>query len=580
MDEQLKVRPMKRLMMFAKPHKQGYILSTVLAVLGVFSGIMPYYAVAHIVLMLIGGQPNLGDYVTWGAVAVVGYAAKGILMNVSTTYSHKATFAVMSEVRCLLADKLVRLPLGYVTDNPSGILKTIMVERIDGIEVPLAHAIPEMTANLLVPLVILFYIAILDWRMALVSLVTIPLGALCYLGMMKGYDEKYAQMTESAKYMSDTTVEYINGIEVIKTFNQSTKSYQKFSDSIQQNTQFMLEWVRATLGYSSLMSSIWPAVLVGLLPFGGFLYLEEQLSVGDFTMIIILALGMIDPLIGAVNLTDDISKIRTIVGDIGSILDEPELVRPEKTCLIPSYDIELCDVWFGYGKESVLKGINLKIRQGAVTALVGPSGGGKSTIAKLIASLWNVTGGQITIGGVDVRRIPMEQLMDHITYVAQDNYLFDESIRDNIRMGNTQASNQDVEAAAKASGCHEFIINLEHGYDTIAGGAGGKLSGGERQRIAIARAMLKNTEIVILDEATSFTDPENEAVVQGAVARLIQGKTLIVIAHRLSTVIDSDQIVVIDKGEIVSVGTHHQLLEECSLYKKMWEAHESAKDAL
>ena len=241
-------------------------------------------------------------------------------------------------------------------------------------------------------------------------------------------------------------------------------------------------------------------------------------------------------------------------------------------------DIELRDVRFTYKDQEVLHGINMRIRQGEVAAIVGPSGSGKSTIARLIDSLWDVDSGSITYGGVDIRKLPLDYYMGNIAYVAQDNYLFDLTIKENIRLGRVGASDEDVYNAAKATGCHEFILGLENGYDTVVGGAGGHLSGGERQRICIARAMLKDAPVVILDEATAYTDPENEALVQAGVAKLVKGRTLIVIAHRLSTIVDADKIFVINDGKVEAVGTQDELLAHCDLYKKMWEAHSMAKD--
>ncbi len=543
-------------------------------------GLAPYFAVAQMIIKLIAGGRELSFYLTWCGVAAAGFVLKAVCMNVSTTFSHRATFAVISEVRFRLTSKLTRVPLGYLLDTPSGRLKTTIVERTDGLEAPLAHVLPEMTSNLLAPLGIIIYISTLDWRMALVSLLTIPIGLLCYMAMMKDYAEKYGAMTRAGKHMSATTVEYINGIEVIKAFNQSAASYAKFTDAVRKNVGFVLEWMRATQGYSAVMLSVWPAVLIGVLPLGCVFYMNGSLSAPDFITIMILSLGIMGPLIAAIFFTDDIAKIGVTVGDIGTILDTTDLQRPAEKKKLNGWEIELKNVTFAYRDEQILKGVNLKIEAGSVTALVGPSGGGKSTIAKLIAFLWDVDGGSITLGGADIRDIPTEQLTDSIAYVSQDNYLFDETVRNNIRMGKPGTADAEVEAVAKASGCHEFIMKLEHGYETIAGGAGGHLSGGERQRIAIARAMLKDAPVVILDEATSYTDPENEAVIQEAVAKLVAGKTLIVIAHRLSTVADSDKIVVVDQGRVADEGRRQELLARCDLYRSMWQAHMEAKDAV
>jgi len=569
-----------RLMDFAGPHKAAYTASVITAVIGVAAGLVPYFATAQMIIALIDGQRDISYYLGWCGWAAIGFVTKIIGMNLSTTFSHKATFAVISEVRHRLAAKLSNVPMGYVLDTPSGKFKTTMVERVDGIETPLAHVIPEMTSNMLIPIGIIIYLFTLDWRMALVSLITIPIGFVAYMGMMKDYAVKYEASTNAGKHMSATVVEYINGIEVIKAFNQSANSYARFTDAVHKNTQFTLDWMRATQIYSAIAQNVWPAVLVGVLPVGCLFYINGSLSGPTFITIIILSLGIVGPIISAMMFTDDIAKIGTVVGDIGRILDEPDMVRPDKRARLASTDIQLEDVTFSYKDEKVLNGVSMRVESGNVTALVGPSGSGKSTIAKLIASLWDINGGDIKIGGVSIKEIPVDQLMETIAYVAQDNYLFNDTIRNNIRMGKPGATDAEVEAVAKASGCHEFICNLEKGYETIAGGAGGHLSGGERQRIAIARAMLKDAPIVILDEATAYTDPENEALIQAAVSLLIADKTLIVIAHRLSTITDSDKIVVVKNGKVDAEGTHEELLKKSSLYKNMWEKHIGVKDDL
>ena len=578
MEQRKKPSTWARLMEFAKSHKGGYIASVLLAILGVAAGLVPYFAVAQMIIALLGGETALSYYGLWCGVAAVSFLLKTVFANISTTLSHKSTFAVISEVRYKLTSKLTRVPMGYLLDTPSGKLKTIMVEKVDSIEPTLAHVLPEMTSNLLVPLGIIIYLFTLDWRMALVSLITLPIGFLCFMKMMSGYAEKFEYYTNAGKHMSATTVEYVNGIEVIKAFSQSAASYGKFTDAVKKNTGAALDWMNEVQLYYAMALGIWPAVLVGVLPIGCVFFMNGTLSAAAFIMVMILSLGIIAPLLAAMTYVDDLAKIGMIVGDIGAILDEPELDRPTAKQTLKGTDLTLKNVTFAYKDEQVLHGIDLQIDAGTVTAFVGPSGGGKSTIAKLIASLWDVGGGSITIGGVNVKNIPLEQLMDTIAYVSQDNYLFDDTVRNNIRMGNPKATDAQVEAAAKSSGCHDFIMKLEHGYETVAGGAGGHLSGGERQRIAIARAMLKNARIVILDEATAYTDPENEAVIQEAVGKLVQGKTLIVIAHRLSTITNSDKIVVVENGRVLAEGTHEALLETCGLYRGMWQSHIDAKD--
>lgn len=561
------------LMTFIRPHRSGFALSVVLAIISVASGLVPYFAVAEIVNLLISGEMDFSVYLQWGLIGLIAYFARSVFHGLSTRSSHEATFRVLSEMRRTIAEKLTRVPMGYLTATPSGRLKTTMVERIEQMEVPLAHIIPEMTANLLVPVALVVYLFVLDWRMALASLATIPLGMLCYMAQMKEYPKKYAAVMQANKHMNATTVEYVGGIEVIKAFNQSAASYEKFTDAVRQNTWLMLEWMKSTQGYSALMMTLWPAVLIAVLPVGCLLYQNGSLSASDFITIAILSLGIIGPLVAAIFLTDDFSKIATITGEIAAVLEEPELDRPKAQKKLEGHDISLQDVHFAYKDVQVLNGVSLDIKAGTRTALVGPSGSGKSTIAKLIASYWDVSSGRITIGGIDVKTLPPEQVMDLIGYVSQDNFLFNVSVRENIRMGRPEATDEDVEAVAKAAGCHDFIMSLAHGYDTIVGGAGGHLSGGERQRVAIARAMMKNAPIVILDEATSYTDPENEAILQESIGRLTRGKTLIVIAHRLSTITEADQIAVVDDGRIVAVGKHAELVQCCPLYAQMWAAH-------
>lgn len=561
------------LMTFIRPHRSGFALSVVLAIISVASGLVPYFAVAEIVNLLISGEMDFSVYLQWGLIGLIAYFARSVFHGLSTRCSHEATFRVLSEMRRTIAEKLTRVPMGYLTATPSGRLKTTMVERIEQMEVPLAHIIPEMTANLLVPVALVVYLFVLDWRMALASLATIPLGMLCYMAQMKEYPKKYAAVMQANKHMNATTVEYVGGIEVIKAFNQSAASYEKFTDAVRQNTRLMLDWMKSTQGYSALMMTLWPAVLIAVLPVGCLLYQNGSLSASDFITIAILSLGIIGPLVAAIFLTDDFSKIATITGEIAAVLEEPELDRPKAQKKLEGHDISLRDVHFAYKDVQVLNGVSLDIKAGMRTALVGPSGSGKSTIAKLIASYWDVSSGRITIGGIDVKTLPPEQVMDLIGYVSQDNFLFNVSVRENIRMGRPEATDEDVEAVAKAAGCHDFIMSLTHGYDTIVGGAGGHLSGGERQRVAIARAMMKNAPIVILNEATSYTDPENEAILQESIGRLTRGKTLIVIAHRLSTITEADQIAVVDDGRIVAVGKHAELVQCCPLYAQMWAAH-------
>ena len=564
---------------FAGEHKPIYAFSTAFAVAGVICSILPYFFVGDMVTKLIGGCKELDVYIKSIAVIALLWIGRCIFHSISTSFSHKATFTVLGNIRKRCCEKLSRVPLGYVLDTPSGSLKNIMVERVDTIETTMAHIIPEFTSNLLVPLGLLVYLFVLDWRMALASLVTIPIGLLCAGGMMKDYEVNYQNAIDKTKALNDTAVEYIGGIEVIKAFGKAQSSYEKFVVAAKEGADCYIEWMRSCNLYFNLALAVFPTTMLSILPIGGLLYKGGSLEADVFIQVIILSVGLIASLVSVMSYKDDIARLGTIIGEVTGIITQPELERPEKTKAQPkNYGITLENVTFGYHEKEVLHGINMQIEEGTVNAFVGPSGSGKSTIAKLIASLWDVKGGSIKIGGTDIREISSEDYNEMIAYVSQDNFLFDTTIMENIRIGRQGASDEDVIEAAKKCGCHEFIMQLENGYDTIVGGAGGHLSGGERQRISIARAMLKNAPIVILDEATAYTDPENEALIQNSVAKLVRGKTLIVIAHRLSTITDSDKIFVIENGNVNASGTHTELLKQNGLYADMWNAHISVKD--
>ena len=398
--------------------------------------------------------------------------------------------------------------------------------------------------------------------------------------MMVGYQESFQNTINKTKILNDTAVEYINGIEVIKAFGKAQSSYEKFEVAAKEGADCYVEWMRRCNVPFCIAMVVMPCTALATVPIGGFLFMKGSLSLSTLVMCLILSMGLVTPLITVMSYSDDIGKMGSILGEVTGVLSWEEQLRPiNDNKQIKDYSICLENVRFSYREKEVLHGVNLKIESGTVNALVGPSGSGKSTIAKLIASLWDVDSGSIKIGGVDISELSLKNYNRKIAYVSQDNYLFDNTIRENIRMGDLNATDKQVEQAAKDCGCHEFIMALPDGYDTIVGSAGGQLSGGERQRISIARAMLKNAPIIILDEATAYTDPENEALIQHSVAKLIKGKTLIVIAHRLSTIVDADQIFVIENGTVAETGTHNELLANGEIYSNMWRAHMSVKDS-
>lgn len=571
--------PIAVLLGLASDSKGKFIESVIFAIIGVVAGVVPYLVGAKIIVALMSGNADIKYYGRLCMIALLAYILKVAFANISTTISHSATYKTLKSIRLKMISKLSKMPMGTLLDTPSGQMKDTIVDRVEGLETTLAHLIPEMTANILIPLCLLVYLFVLDWRMALLTLVVFPFG-MCFVGVMgKTYPAKYQESVRINKHMNDTVVEYVNGIEVIKAFNQSSNSYKKYEDAVVDNASFFYNWMKSCQWPMSAYTAICPSTLLTVLPIGCIFYINGTLAAETFVTIMIISMSIIGPILAASNFVDSIAAMGTVVGLITDVLDGPELIRPEASAQMNGTDISLKNVTFQYNDEKkVLNGVDLEIPAGTVTALVGPSGSGKSTISKLIAGFWDVDGGEITIGGRNVKELSQSDIANAIAYVAQDNYLFDDTVRNNIRMGRSTATDQEVEDVAKAAGCDEFIRKLENGYDTVVGSAGGHLSGGERQRIAIARAMLRNAPIVILDEATAYTDPENEAVIQEAVSKLVQGKTLIVIAHRLSTIIDSDKIVVVKDGKIHSQGTHMELLGKSELYSQMWQAHIGAKD--
>ena len=564
---------------WAGQKRSAYVWSVVFAAGSVIFKVIPYFMIADVVKMFLDGNREFKAYLVKAVWIALSFILAELLHSISTALSHKATFTVLANIRKACCEKLARVPLGYVKDTSSGTFKNILVERIDSIETTLAHIVPEFTSNLLAPVIILIYFFLTDWRLALWSLVPVVVGFLSYFGMMLDYKPSFERTVQTTKDLNDAAVEYIDGIEVIKAFGKTESSYAKFTKAAMAYADSFISWMKRCSIFHALMMVVTPYTLLTVLPFGAHYVENETLTIPNFVMCIILSLGIVGPLITVGSYTDDLGKIGVIVGEVVGILEQPELKRPAESTAVPKDNsVTLTDVKFGYHDKEILHGVTMELKAGTVNAIVGPSGSGKSTIAKLIASLWDVNSGSIKIGGTDIKQLSLTDFNQKIAYVAQDNYLFNESVRENIRQGNPNATDEQVIEVTKKSGCYDFIMQLENGFDTIVGGAGGHLSGGERQRISIARAMLKDAPIVILDEATAYTDPENEAILQNSIAKLVAGKTLIVIAHRLSTVKDSDQIFVINEGNVAAHGTHEELLASCPLYKEMWNAHISAKD--
>lgn len=571
----------KILFSFAAPCKGKMALSVFCAILSVAGGFIPFWAVYEILLAFINQNVTLNGILIWCLVGAAGYLLRVACHGISTILAHISAYTILEGIRLKIADRLMKAPLGEVIGRRIGYLKNIIMDKVEDLEPPLAHMIPELTSNLLLPVAIFIWMLVIDWRMGLAVLIAPVLAMIPMFFLMRNYNSQYAAYMEANNHVNSIIIEYVEGIEVVKAFNQSTSSYEKFVNAVQSFKEFTLAWFKSTWKSMNLMMAIMPTTLLGVLPVGLLLVQNGSISPAELAMGIILSLSIVGPLMKATTFINEAKSMEYAVEAANELLNLPVLPDSGKIVSIPHNDIALKHVTFSYdGSEQneVLHDVNLELPEGSFTALVGPSGGGKSTIARLIARFWDVTGGNITIGGKNIKELSIRQLSELVSFVTQDNFLFNCSLKENIRLGNPNATDEEVYAAAKAACCDEFIVRLDKGYDTPAGDAGKRLSGGEKQRIAIARAILKNAPIVILDEATAFTDPQNEDKIQKSIMALSKGKTLLVIAHRLSTIQNADQIVVLKKGRIVDCGKQKELLKRCPLYADMWKAHIGAKN--
>ena len=599
MKEEKKEAPIGVLWGWGKPYHGKFIGSVILAVLGVACQMVPYFCVAHIVTMMLSGEQNFSRYVTAGIIALCGYFGKVLFSCLSTTISHTATYYTLRDLRENITAKLARVPMGTILDTPSGQYKTTIVDRVEGMESTFAHLIPEMTANVLVPLVIAVYLFLLDWRMALLSLVTLVVGLAVMSAGMKNYPVKWEGAVKAGKLMANAIVEYIGGIEVVKAFSQSAGSYKKYSDAVNYNANYYVDWMRENQKTMSAYNAILPSVLICVLPCGFAFWLSGSLELSTFLSIVIFSLGLIGPIIAAFTFTDDLAVLGTNVEEISQLLnagnmasllqmlaasmdtansidDTPAMDEKGADITPKSSEIVFNKVDFSYADRKILDQVSFTIPEKTTTAIVGPSGAGKTTMCNLIARFWDVNAGKITIGGTDVRDFKLDSLMKNISMVFQSVYLFADTIENNIKFGCPDATHEQVVEAAKKACCHNFISALPDGYDTVIGEGGGTLSGGEKQRIAIARAMLKDAPIIILDEATSSVDPENKDELQRAIEALTHDKTIIMIAHRLKTVRNADQILVLDNAHIIQRGTHAELIRQKGLYADFVSARQEA----
>ena len=566
---------------YAGGEKRRLAVSVVLSVLSVTLGLVPFVCMYRLLCLFADGTVTAAGIVTWCLLSLAAYAAKIALFTLSTGTSHAMAYTILEGLRLRLADRFLHAPLGNVENCSIGEIKSMMVDKIENLEPPLAHMIPEGAGHVVLPVVSILALLCIDWRLALASLVTFPLSFVCMGLTFKISGKNFEKFDQSSNYMNSTIVEYVEGIEVIKAFGRAGVSYEKYAKAITDFRTFVIKWLTSTFATMKLSFALFPSTLIGTLPVALALAAGGTITAPQAALAVMLSISMVGSLAKLEVFSENMRQVKFTVENLESFLEMPALPEPAARADITRTDVELQNVHFSYTgeeKDEVLHGVDLKLPAGSFTALVGPSGGGKSTVAKLIARFWDVSAGAVTIGGVNVKDMPLSQLSEYVSFVTQDNFLFRCSLLENIRLGDPSATDEQVRAAARAAQCEEFISKLPQGYDTPAGEAGKRLSGGEKQRIAIARMMLKNAPIVILDEATAFTDPENEDKIQRSIAALTKGKTLLVIAHRLSTIKNADNIVVLKNGRITAQGTQEQLLESCPLYRDMWQAHIGAKN--
>ena len=557
-----------------KKHIGQILSSVIIAVIGVFCSVVPYFALAKITQNIAISNTDLEFYIRPILLILGGLIGSVIFHEISTLISHNLAFRIIEDERKKLVRKINRLSMGEIEKRSSGEWTQFMVETLNKIEQPIAHVIPEVIANLIIPIALVVIIFIMDWRIGIANLITLPLGVLFSILMMGGYEEKSRNYQEAAKNMNTTAVEYIRGIQVIKAFNKSASSYGKFVDAVNSNRDSMLNWYLSVCFYMTAAMEVLPSTLLFVLPTSLYLYMNGSIEVGNLIMCVLLSYACYKPLIKAMSHMDTMANVRVVIDEIKNVMELPELERGNREENIRLYDINFENVCFAYNDEKkVFDNLSFSAKENKLTAIVGYSGGGKSTIAKLIAGYWNINKGKISVGNVNLKDVSLEKNMELVTYVSQENYLFRKSIIDNMRMANQNASIEEIKDACKKASCHDFIMSLPNGYETIIGESGSNLSGGERQRLTIARALLKDSPIVLLDEATAYSDPDNEAEIQKSIDALVENKTVIMIAHRLSTIIGADKIIVLNNGEIEAEGTHKELLGKSETYAKMWKSH-------
>lgn len=571
---------------YAGSHKKTIHLASFIMLLSVIMGVVPFLFAYQIINPLILGQNlEFTRLVILLAGILICLVLQALLGGLALNMSHKAAYNTLFGLRTSLQKKMENLPLGAIEEKGTGAIKKMYVDDIGSLEVLLAHSLPEGIANLIVPVMVYIAMFFVDWRLALMSLASIPLSIVAMMIMYSAGMKKMGPYYMASEKMNNTIIEYVNGMEVVKVFNKQTESYQRFSKDVGDYRDYALAWYKTAWPWMALYSALLPCTIILTLPLGGYFAYMGYVSLSDLILVLCLSLSIGLPLLKALGFLPTMPQLNYKISALEDALNIEPLKQGENRFKGIDHTISYDNVTFGYqlskmgenGQpetyiKNVIHNVSFTAKVGEKTAIVGESGSGKSTLAKLLIHYYDVLEGSISIGGQNLQDMSLKALNKEISYVSQDQYLFNTSLLENIRIGNLSATDEEVIEAVKKAQCMEFLDKLPNGIYSLAGEAGKMLSGGERQRISLARAILKNAPIVVLDEATAYADPENEEKMEAAIAELVKGKTLIVIAHKLPAIVDADQILVMNHGRLVANGKHKDLLESSAEYRKLWNA--------
>jgi len=520
---------------------------------------------------------NFQQVMLYVAGMAVCFLLRWVFLYWSNRVCCRAGYDILTDLRIRLGEHIRKLSMGFFSERRAGDLNSVVNWDTQNILYVPTRAFPRLIETVAIPVFIAAFLFYLDWRMALATLIVLPIAAVVMRAATKSLDRLARIRAESSVEANSRMIEYVQGIQVSKAFNQTGSKLQRFEQALrhykQTNIDMVVKLAFPLVGFMTILELGFAVIL----PIGFYLFLGGSLMLKTLLIFLVLGLRLCEPIKNMVSYMPLWSIMDASLARIQAVLDEKPLPEPDDDPQLSRFDIEFRDVWFKYEDADVLKGVNFSVPQNTITALVGPSGAGKTTIAHLIARFWDVDSGEILVGGRNIKDMKTDRLLSYMAMVFQDVYLFNDSIINNIRFGNKDATEEEVIAAAKAAHCHEFIDKLPDGYNTIIGEGGATLSGGERQRISIARAILKDAPLVILDEATAFVDPENEILIQKAINSLVKSKTLVVIAHRLSTIAAADQIMVIDDGKVIEQGKHLELVSQDGLYNRFWEKRQKAR---